>query len=415
MNRDDDPRPRRGRLDERGNDLEAAAVRAIRRLGRLGGRAGSGRIGRHHGQAARTFHAAWRGVQIGTSAGKGGSIDYIAREGDYADRQDLEHLAGDPAELRQVMEEIERTARCKRGRTAERIAVAGVIELPADSTPDARREFAELRVRYWRNKGLVAVVAIHDEPGNPHLHELVAARPVRHGADGTVTVDRSKRLLTDKAELRSERRAVAEAINHFLRPKVRFWGGRDREMEQPGLTRPPKRRVPARRWHRDGQQDQDPAMVAARRAQHEAARKQAAQDREMRNAERRAKQLAKVEQAAAAAGIPVELATRRRGRDGSERVLISRTRLAEREGEIRRTAVTAPRPLTDNQIRAVIEIHARLGVELDPRWQETAEGQSEAFGFIRGVTAAGRRKSPPEPPQVAETASRPGGRGMVRE
>lgn len=262
---DDDHRPGRGRSPEQ----ERASTQRILNTFR------SGRVGRHNGRPARTFHVAFRGVQAGAGAGTGGgrgaSIDYIAREGDYADRQDLEHLAGDAGELEEAIAAVDAGCRIRNGRTAERVAIATVFELPADTSAEQRRRVAEEVVRTWRDRGHLAVAAIHaTDQVQPHVHVLATARPVHRSPSGW-EVDRSPARvpLRGKAAVRTARAEIAAIVNAACRPAVEFYPGRDADLDQPGIVgRKPKRRVPERRWHCEGQRERDPVHVAVSRAGH---------------------------------------------------------------------------------------------------------------------------------------------------
>lgn len=373
------------------------------------------RIGWHLGGPSRTAHINWRGICIGQPGGKGGSLDYIAREGDYSDRDDLQHLAGDPDELREAMAAIEATARIRRGPSAERVAVAGVFELPADSSPAQRKALAEARVAYWRERGHVAVVAVHDEPGNPHVHELVSARPARRGDAGHVVVDRSARIMVGKAALRTERKAVADLVNSRTRPDVRFWGGRDRDMEKPGIVgRRPERRVP--RAVRHGQRLDEPEQIPLAHMNHTGARERAKQARQAKMAQKRQKALQRAEKA----GVPVHVTKART--DPSPRLIVSTGRLEEMRREDQKTGLEIAQrrlmpaplpPLTDKQAGWVADTHKRLGMELPADWHMSAEGRAAAFAVVRTVETirkAGQKpKDSPSPP-VSPSPRKPPGR-----
>ncbi len=232
----------------------------------------SHRVGCHGGRAARTFHCRFHGVQVGARGSRGGSVDYVAREGDYDGHQDLEHLAGDAGELKQVLTAIEAGCRIRRGRTAERVAIAAVVELPGDSDADRRRQVAEQLVAAWEARGHLAIAAVH---GNgqvqPHIHLLVTARPVRY-ADGGWEVDRTPTRvpLRGKAAVQAARAEVAAIVNAVCQPAVEFFPGRDRAMDEPGIVgRTPQRRVPEQAWHRTGQRKPDAEQVTAARVEHE--------------------------------------------------------------------------------------------------------------------------------------------------
>lgn len=349
----------------------------------------SGRIGLHLGRPARTAHINWRGVCIGQPGGKGGSLDYIAREGDYSDRDDLQHLAGDPDELREAMAAIEATARIRRGPSAERLAIAGVFELPVESSPAQRKALAEARVAYWRQRGHVAVVAVHDEPGNPHIHELVSARPVQRDTTGHMVVDRSVRIMVGKAAVQAERMVVADLVNNQTRPRVRFWGGRDQKMDRPGIVgRKPERRTP--RAVRHGQRPDEPHQIQLARERHQEARRRA----QWTKRQNRHLKCQKALQRAEKAGVLVHVTTPKVS-DRTRRFLVSEAYLGEvrvesfKAGRQRGHEERPPPPplpeLTEKQAAWVTDTHQKLGLELAADWHATAEGRAAAFGVARGA------------------------------
>jgi len=221
----------------------------------------SGRIGRHRGTAARTYHCNVRGVTVGSGTG---SIDYLAREGDYDDREDLESLTGDVKVVKDAAEAIDKLARIRKGKTAEKVLMTIVSELPLDSTHDSRKATAEALVKRWEAKGHKAVVAVHTPQNEqPHLHLAVTARPVSRTESGW-QVDRTPgqvALRGGKLALMQERKVIADIINSSCKQEIQFFPGRDIKMEQPAFARErkPKRRIPERDWIVDGVRD--PALT----------------------------------------------------------------------------------------------------------------------------------------------------------
>ena len=210
-----------------------------------------GRVGTAGGRAVRSFHINFGSVKASAPAARGWSqaIDYAARQGKYAkdgeDREegpDVLHVAGSPDALREACKTIDAGVRQRRGKTAERILVKETVELPSDveDEPAAWKAGAEAIVADWRKRGHEAVAAVHlhgEERDHPHLHVLVAARPVN--ADGGV--DRSRRLLVGKAAVKDERANAAERINEACEPKIRFHPGKLKEI---GIERAAKKRIP---------------------------------------------------------------------------------------------------------------------------------------------------------------------------
>ena len=210
-----------------------------------------GRVGTAGGRAVRSFHINFGSVKASAPAARGWSqaIDYAARQGQYAeDGEELEegpdvlHVAGSPDALREACKTIDAGVRQRRGKTAERILVKETVELPSDVEDEqaAWKAGAEAVVADWRKRGHEAVAAVHlhgEERDHPHLHVLVAARPVN--ADGAV--DRSRRLLVGKAAVKAERANAAERINEACEPKIHFHPGKLKEI---GIERAAKKRIP---------------------------------------------------------------------------------------------------------------------------------------------------------------------------
>ena len=210
-----------------------------------------GRVGTAGGRAVRSFHINFGSVKASAPAARGWSqaIDYAARQGKYAeDGEELEegpdvlHVAGSPDALREACKTIDAGVRQRRGKTAERILVKETVELPSDVEDEqaAWKAGAEAIVADWRKRGHEAVAAVHlhgEERDHPHLHVLVAARPVN--ADGAV--DRSRRLLVGKAAVKAERANAAERINEACEPKIHFHPGKLKEI---GIERAAKKRIP---------------------------------------------------------------------------------------------------------------------------------------------------------------------------
>ncbi|MBF0305454.1 MAG: hypothetical protein HQL41_07385 [Alphaproteobacteria bacterium] len=187
-------------------------------------------------------------------------MDYLAREGNYAERDDLEHLAGDVAKFNEMAALVDSARRIRNGRTAEAVAKTLVRELPADSTPEQRRAVAEAEVRHWRNLGYEAVAAVHaDAKTQPHIHIAVTARHVLSGV-----VDRSAGsvVLMHRRDVMADRQRFAQSINDACKPAVEFFGGRDALLDQPGIEgRRPRRRIPSRDWCVDGRREPAPIVI----------------------------------------------------------------------------------------------------------------------------------------------------------
>ena len=254
----------------------------------------SNRVGRHQDREARTYHSHASSFRAGDKKSTvKGAIDYVARDADFKKKAtDLECILGDAKALNSATAEIERTARIKRGPTAEKVLQKITLEIPASLTPAQRKEVAAALIASWAERGHIAVAAVHgNEVVQPHVHLLVTARPVMRTETGWA-VDRTpgNTALRDRKALMAERHRTAEIINHLMdRDGVegpRFFGGRDAQMQRPGIVdRQPQRRVPERAWT-EGQRSVAPVMVREAhdrqrlgREAREAARAQLAADR----------------------------------------------------------------------------------------------------------------------------------------
>ena len=238
----------------------------------------SPRLGVLDGRPAMPFHCHIGSVRVGAGGSGGTTIDYLAREGDYADRDDLEYLSGDPDAVHEAAMSIEDTARIRRGPRAERILVTQVFELPALSTPAARKAIADAIVERWNGRQFEAVAAVHvpepkpDGRTNPHIHLAIPARPRIEAwewspYDGGRLIwkrDRSVRLMVGKAAVQAERQAIADLINQVMSEHgidaPEFVPGR---LASVGIERKALRRVSQALW-KQGQREIDPARRAAR-------------------------------------------------------------------------------------------------------------------------------------------------------
>jgi len=195
----------------------------------------SGRVGPN---GTRTFHCHFSSRKVNGAIHS--AVDYLARENDFErKKEDFEFLSGDIKQLKKACNEIHKTARVRRGRTAERVLIMTVVELPAEMNEIQRRKAAEELVHFWKERGHVAVAAIH---GNgivqPHIHLAATARPISV-LNGCAFVDRDAiPPLRDRMAVRSERKAVAEIINGVLGREF-FHPGKLRDT---GINRPAQKR-----------------------------------------------------------------------------------------------------------------------------------------------------------------------------
>lgn len=388
-----------------------------RRRRRPAERERSGRIGSFRGRPARTFHCNFGSVRVG-DGDAGAAIDYAARIGETVERTaELEHVAGDPDRLRQAAEAVDASARVRRGPTAERVLVKQTVELPADAPAERRAAAAEAIVADWEARGHVAIAAIHgNDLVQPHLHVLATARPV----DAAGTVDRSATLWSTKQAVRDERARIAAIVNEACRPEVEFHPGR---LEDTGIERKAKRRVPARGWHVRGDRAPDPEEVAKARKRHEARRAELAArppaagtmihldvagDEELTPIVR---QISGTIEFPQGLGIDAthpnaaELAKRFSG-TGSFRpkrgdVAAAAEAATSRAGEAQAEAREL-RALTERQAKMIQDVFAELGVEVSDL--DTDAGRAEAFARVRAARA--RPRPPARTPEDRAAAER---------
>lgn len=248
----------------------------------------SGRIGSIGGRPTRTFHCHFRGITAAQKSAHG-AVDYLAREGDFERKHhDLVEVIGDIDQVKEAITLVDADVRIRNGKTAERVAIATVFELPGELSRDAQVDVATRIVTHWRGRGHPAVAAIHDD-GQPHIHVVATARPVDYGV-----VDRSPTAapLRGKAATRLERQLIAQLINEVASDHgiaaVDFHGGR---LADTGIARQAKKRVPERQYHAQGQRERDLRAVAARKAEIQSIA-QAAAEKRLQAAQRRQERLA---------------------------------------------------------------------------------------------------------------------------
>lgn len=331
----------------------------------------SGRIGRNR---IRTFHCDFRSVKVAGDAAA--PVDYLAREGDYTDRDDLESLAGDPDAVKSATAAVDEAATKRRGKTAERVLLTGVFDLPAETSFQGREEIARRIVEDWQSRGHAAVAAVHGHGRvQPHLHFAVTARPVIRRPDGSGwDVDRTpcNRLLVGKGAMRAERRRIARIVNETVGREI-FHGGR---LADTGIEREAKRRVPERLFHENDQREIDADVAAKRRDEHTETRRQESERRRQRRREKDAK---------------AQAALRRL--NGIERkeyveVAVAHARAEERADRAERAFKEA----TDRQIWRAKKELADAGFRLSEEEMHRLDG-GDLMGFVKAVRASDATKA----------------------
>jgi len=194
------------------------------------------------GGGARTFHHAHRPMKVGAAPAKLGDVlDYMDRQGVHSENPHGAEVSGgmDRKELAEAIRAVDREATVRQGRTAEKVALSGVLWLPPEATAEQRQAAAKAVERHLRDELGVAVGwTIHRPPGrqeapekaNWHLHWVATARPVTRGEDGAWRVQRApaqslwgqtvpgggERLAPIERRVwqrKALRQAVAEAVN----------------------------------------------------------------------------------------------------------------------------------------------------------------------------------------------------------
>lgn len=372
----------------------------------------SGRVGRHNGQTARTFTAVFGSVKVGQRVGD--VVDYVARDGDFSGRSDLEYVAGAPDKLEAAAQAIDAGAVKRRGPTAERVLVKLTYELPAELSEVQRRLLASKEVVQWRKRGHEAVAAVHGRGEvQPHMHVLVTARPVQETGGGWV-VDRSTRLMAGAAarsEVRAERRRIADQVNQVLdRHQIdapRFFAGRDAAMDRPGIEgRTAKRRVPMA-VYMAGVREISPDMAAQVREIHERERALAALRRKARTGR---------------PGVH-QLRAQRDIEEGDRIAAELRADRLERERDAARAEAAAARRARDEQTPATAKQVAAAMRVLHEQGKPFPDDQLLTVAWVGDVMAMARkaRQKPEEPVRATAPAQpskfaqkpekRPGGRG----
>ncbi|WP_020401170.1 MobA/MobL family protein [Kordiimonas gwangyangensis] len=255
----------------------------------------SGRIG----PKGRTFHLKIASATKAAPTGKGASVDYIARIGDYSHKDtDFESAAGrDPEEMREILDAVHNTTKRKNGR----IAIPITMELPNDLSATARQQIAARLCAYFEGEGYPAMAVVH---GNgkvqPHLHLLTTGRPVsavaasspnhactQHGDwlianEGTRGNAQRKRLFADRTQVKLFRRHVAaRIINEVLEENGLEGNWHGGTLKETGLDREPKKRIRERDWA-DGRRTRNEVAASLYHAKQECRREAAKRDQEAR-------------------------------------------------------------------------------------------------------------------------------------
>ncbi len=319
-----------------------------------------------------------------------GAIDYLAREGDFeAKHGDLVHVAGISREVKDAIDAVDAGVRIRKGRTAERVAIATVVELPATSTPAAMAEVAAELVSIWHRRGHPAVAAVHSPPAkidgriNNHIHLVATARPVSDGQ-----VDRSPGLvpLRGKAAVLAERQAIADLVNavmgrHGVDTEV-FHPGR---LADTGIDRPARKRVPERQYHIAGQRNRDLEAVEARKAQI-AADHAAAAERRLEALQKREEKARRILRAEIGKLNEKERAARDKARIASVGKIAVEQRVEREKGQtVPAPAAPALPQLSDEQRQMLVDIHRKLRLPLPDL--DTAKGRGMAWGAYKAVEA----------------------------
>ena len=192
----------------------------------------SQRVGEHNGHPTRTVGIRW--IKIPKPAGMVAYIDRLngIKVGDLEANGGLEG----PEFTRQA---TEREQSIREAGVKNRTAVLEQnIELPRDTTPEVRIAIVKELVRGHEHE-VTWAIHTYGENGSyqPHVHILWLAGP-----QGQRPIEGGKAMVAD-------RHRVADTINRVAfeqtgrRLEVEWFGGKDCEMDRPGIVgRPPKRR-----------------------------------------------------------------------------------------------------------------------------------------------------------------------------
>lgn len=343
------------------------------------------------GRGGRVFALHVGSVTKVAPSGQGGSPDYIARIGQFDQKDaDLETLVGrNPAEMKKIVDAVHDET----GRKNGRVAIPVMSELPFELAGPAKRRIALALVDWFERRGYPAMAAVH---GNgkvqPHVHVIATARPVRI-EDERITVAAEgrrgaptsfDRLFKDRAAVRGFRHQVAEIINAELKHmggEADWHGGNFRDV---GIARQPKKRVPQAAWHQRGQREIDPDQVAA--AHERAARKRAEIDK--KKAEKAARRRESTRRRAQAEAEARDAQAELRGARAALEEARAHERALRAALESGHTEIDRSRELAENQRyflhRSLIE--AGLTEEQIADYQLTdGAGAAEAWGYLRAL------------------------------
>lgn len=252
------------------------------------------RIGSHNCSKTRTFHLSIKSVKVFEK--KGSKIDYIAGEGKYEDRSDLESLSGNKEELKEIVEKIDKSARLRKGRTCETVLKTIVFELPADSTAKTRKQVADEITEYFDGKGYKGIAAVHcDANTQPHIHVAVASRKLKKVGDAfEIEREAGSVLLMHKRDVYNLRTDVGNIINKICNQAIKFFGGRDIELDVPGIKdRRPKTRLNQHDYYIERKRENSSVVLDELHKKYEAERKAARLAAARKKAEKEAKIAAK--------------------------------------------------------------------------------------------------------------------------
>lgn len=322
----------------------------------------SGRIG----PKGRTFHLKVGSATKAQPIGKGASVDYIARQGDYSKkRADFESSAGrDPEQMKSILDAVHETTNRKNGR----VAIPITIEMPNDLTADARNEIAQKFCEYFEAQNHPAIAVIHGNgKEQPHMHLLTTSRPTRSiddppqffGAEsggwviakeGIRGSAQKGRMFANRNEIKLFRRQVAAGIiNQVLEAHGHAGNWHGGTLKETGIEREAKKRVREAEWAK-GIRERDEKAAADYHKEQSEAREQAAKVRHEREKRREAKKSELQKQADRAPQFQKEMA-KARSQNRSERK--AALQLAERLLDAEARLEAAERALDTQKRKAI--------------------------------------------------------------
>lgn len=170
-------------------------------------------------------------------------VCYVSRTSHHSGKDDLVAVGGIPGN--ELLAAAKALAECS-FRSNANLLYEVIYELPLDAPVEGWLRTAEILLEDFAAKGCPGLFAVHN-PGNPHVHLLVTARPCRKSSIGNWIGEAQGRpgsagfrMFNGRQTVFAFRRRVAAVINQTCQPAVLFHPGRRTET---GLAGEPEARV----------------------------------------------------------------------------------------------------------------------------------------------------------------------------